>query len=139
MSNMLAQLKLSLVYEGPSGETIVLKDLSVNSPYQACVNGTIDVPNGTLNTAVVHLDFGSLSNVTMMVIQNRTGQEIVISINQEDESFTVSHNLPDGAVWIPIAASGAPVGTNVTSVQIKTTGTQVGAGLISYRLFGDAT
>jgi hypothetical protein len=136
MANLTATLKLSLTYTGPGDESVSVPTEVVQCPYQSQIAGTIDVPDATASSTSLSIPFGTISKPTLVMIENRTGQELDVKING---AAAASHTLPDGAHMVPLAADDKATGTSITSLALITTALQSGAGLIAYRIFGDPT
>ncbi len=134
MANLSATLKLILTYTGPGGESVSVPTEVVACPYQAQIAGTIDVPDAEIAATAHVVPFGSISVPTLILIGNDTGQELDVKING---AAAASHSIPDGGSMVVLASATAPVETPVTSLSLITSAPQTGAGLISYRIFGD--
>jgi hypothetical protein len=136
MANLSATLKLILTYTGPGGESVSVPTEVVACPYQSQIAGTIDVADATAAATSLSIPFGSIAVPTLILIGNDTGQELDVKING---AAAASHSIPADGSMVVLAAATAPAETPVTALALITSATQTGAGLISYRIFGDPT
>jgi len=92
----------------------------------------IDVPDATAANTVYAIPFGTVAGATLLVIENQTGQDVAIALN----GGTYDTHLPTGGKLI-MASAGLPAAAKVASANVKILATQVGAGTIVGRVFGD--
>jgi hypothetical protein len=134
MSNKTARLTLNLTYKGVDGETVTVPTVAFDSPYQSQMVGTIDHPDGTTATCY-EIPFGAIgTDATLILVTNNTSNEIKFKFNSDD---TVQYSVAAGGICIPKAAALASTCDQLVRVRVLTHGTQVGDGLISFRVFGD--
>lgn len=88
MSNSTATLKLTQTYTNPQGQAVAPAPLSVACPYQAQLEGTIDVPDTTAASTELDIPFGSIAAATLVVVHNRLTQDIGIKVNGKPASAT---------------------------------------------------
>lgn len=130
MANKIATLKTTLTYTGPSDEAVsVPKSLSI--PYQSQNAGAIDVADGTASATSYAIPFGSVAKPTLIIVENNSGQELQAVIDTQ-----ALHGIPDGGTMTLIASTTEPT-DQVSTLSMKTTALQDGAGTIAYRVFGD--
>lgn len=133
MANLLATLRLSLVYPAPGGQSVTVPQIQVNVPFQGSSVGFIDVPDETAAEAEIAVPFGTVDEGAGLVfLQNDTGQELDLKINGEASDMA----LAPGAVWCS-ASAALPAGTPLTELAVVTTAEQSGSGRIGYWVFGD--
>ncbi len=137
MANKTATLKVNITYVGSSNETVVAPTLTKTVPYTAMSDGILDVPDTTASATVYNLPFGSIgAAATCCIIENRTGQDLVVKINGPTDSGL--HSLASGGLFV-FGADDSASRNPVTSASVTTTLTQSGAGEVGFRLFGDPT
>jgi len=135
MSNKTCTLRINMSYSGPSDESIVMPQVSRSIPYMSLSEGTLDIPVSTASATSYSVPFGGIGvALTGGIIENRTGQDLLVTINTN----TSSAHLASGGVFV-LGESQSAASLPVTSISLKTTATQSAteAGYIGYRLFGD--
>lgn len=137
MSNKTATLKLNLTYVASGGDTVVAPAVTKTVPYTSLSEGFLDVPSSTASATSYSLPFGSIGvAATCGIVENRTGQDLVLTLNGPSASGL--HSLASGGMFA-FGMETSSYRNPVTSMTATTTVTQVGAGEIGYRLFGDPT
>ncbi len=137
MANKIGTLKLSLTYKGPSLENAAPPQMSIPFSYMAQSHGTIDVPGSAMVTTY-EIPVGSIDTVvTMVVLQNRTGQEVEIKVNNQNVN-THHHNICSGGVLV-LGGPLSPLVYPVTELSCTLSDVQgVDPGEIEYHVFGDS-
>jgi hypothetical protein len=131
MSNKKVSVKASISYADADGATANLPQLTFEPEYQAQVHGSYDIPDTTAAGDFV-MPFGPIAKATALVIENKTGQAVDVSINGGDVAYT---GLADGKGLL-IALPMVPVDA-ITAVTVTTGAVQAGAGSIAYHIWGD--
>lgn len=131
MSNSMAVLRYSVSYTGADGRHT--STTAVSCPYQAVNTGTVDAPALTAGAHTYAVPFGAVAEATLVVIKNRTGQDLDVKING---AAAASHSVPANGVLV-LGGPTAPTETPIESVDLISTDAQVGAGAIDYHVFGD--
>lgn len=125
MANDTATMKLTLSYTD-DGQT-------VNVPAKSL--STVDVPDGTLADVEIPIPLGSIgTGCTLLLIENDTGQDLKLEIAG---AATPSHDLPDGACVVVLAANDLPAARKLTACSVHTSAPQVGGGRVRVYAFGD--
>lgn len=88
MPNSTATLKLSQTYTNGQGQAMNPSPISVACPYQAQLEGTVDVPDATPASTELEIPFGSIAAATLVVVHNRLAQDIGIKVNGKPASAT---------------------------------------------------
>lgn len=135
MSNKTAKIKITCSYHGVENEAATLSPVSVTVPYQGQSHGTIDVPDTTAGSTTYDIPFGSIASATGVIVENKTGQDLWLKWNSANIDSHKQY-LPDGAA-VSLAFPAVPGSFPTTAVSVTTTGTQAGAGLVAYHVFGD--
>ncbi len=138
MSNKAGTLKINMTYKGASNEVARLPECAVSFSYMAQSHGTVDVPTDALEAAEITIPFGSVgTHATMVVIQNRTGQDVEVKVNGQAPQ-THHHDLASGGVLI-LGGPLVPADNKLTEVTFTLSDDQLafGAGEIEYHVFGD--
>ncbi len=142
--NKIATFTNRLTYPGPDEETVRAPDAVVEVPFQSQSSGTVDIPGETAADEIFPIPFGAVDSATGLEITNRTsnvngdegepfeGQELKVKINGQGPIF---HIPPGGRMKLEFPS--APESCPVTSMCLVTTDTQLGPGLIGYKIFGD--
>ncbi len=136
-ANLNARLGLTLSYTNEEGGTSTMSPIALAAQYQSQSHGTIDVPDTTVSATEYPIPFGSVDDgASLMILENRSGQDLEVNLNGKDDD-THHHDIPIGGVLV-LGGLHASAGHPLLSAVVVTTATQSGAGLISYRVFGDA-
>ncbi len=135
-ANLNARLGVTLSYTNEEGGTSTMTAIAVAAKYQSQSHGTIDVPDTTAADTEYSIPFGSVDEgATLMILENRTGQDVEVKINGQ-AVVSHHHEIPAGGVLVlggPLASAESPL----LSAVVKLSATQAGAGLVAYRVFGD--
>lgn len=104
MSNKIANFKVSLSYQGSSGETVKPPDTAVAAPFAAggFVTGGVDVPDTAALGTEYALNFGSIAGATGLIVENSTGQDVYVKLNGQPAS--VAGTLVAGTKTMAFAA-----------------------------------
>lgn len=132
MANKICTVKTTFTYTDEDGNTRTASN-TVAAPYQAFAEGSLDVPDATVDSTAFDIPFGSVAKASVLEIVNKTGQEMTLKLN----GSSALTDVPNGAV-VTIAAAALPAGTAITAASLTTTDTQSGAGTIAFRIFGDS-
>lgn len=136
MANDTASVTLALTYTR-NGQTITIPTKRINAPFQAYVDGDVDVPDATAGDTEIAIPMGSIgTGATLVVLENDTGQDLKVEIAG---AAAPSHDLPDGGFAVILAAAELPAARKLTALSIHTTGVQAGAGKVRFHVFGDPT
>lgn len=130
MSNQIAAVSLQLSYS--LGGTPISKSFAISSAFQGQSEGSIDVPGAETGSTVHAIPFGSVAKATLVIIQNRTDQELTLKVN----GSLALQNIPVGAV-VMFAAAALGLAADLTAVSLTTTTSETAAGFIDYFVFGD--
>lgn len=108
MSNKIASIRSSISYANGSGGTSRAPTIgqdSIGAPYQAAeADGQIDVPDATGAGTEIQVPFGAVEEATLFQLENKTGQDIKISIGNAPGSVTsASGTLVSGTKDIALA------------------------------------
>lgn len=131
MSTQSCVARTTLTYVDQDGNTKV-SAVSVAVPYSALVEGTLDVPDLTAGATAFAVPFGTIAKASLAWVENLTGQSMTVKVN----GSLALYDLPTGSAQL-IAAASLPAGTALTALSLTTTGGQVGAGYIAFRVMGD--
>lgn len=134
MANSNASVTLVLSYPNPGGGAALSRSFQLSCPFQGDSMGTIDVPDATAGSTAFSISFGSIAKATLVIVKNRTGQDMTLKIN----GSAALQNLPANEV-VMFAAPALGASADLTAVSLTTTGSQSGAGYIDYFVFGDPT
>lgn len=133
-ANLNARLGVTLSYTNEEGGTSTMSPIAIAAQYQSQSHGTIDVPDTTAGATSYAIPFGSVDvGASLLVIENRTGQSCKVLINGQTGT---AHSVASGGVCV-IGGPTTPSAHPVLSAAVVLEGTQSGAGLIGYRVFGD--
>ncbi len=136
MSNKAGTVRINMTYKGPSAETAKLPEKSVAFAYMAQEHGTVDVPDTTAEDTAVEIPFGSVGDAaTMILLQNRTGQDVEVKINNQNTG-THHHDLCDGGIFM-IGGPSTVAANKIIEVSFTLSAAQSGPGEIEYHIFGD--
>jgi hypothetical protein len=103
MSDNTAALQVRLSYTGPDDESVTAPHLSVSAPYApgALAVGGVDVPDHTESETSFELPFGAVASPTLMVIENRLGQEVLLRLGGDSGLGTLVAG--QGTAVVPVA------------------------------------
>jgi len=135
-ANLNARLGVTLSYTNEEGGSSTMSPIAIAAKYQSQSHGTIDVPDTTSADTEYSIPFGSVDEgASLMIIENRTGQDLEVKINDQNVG-SHHHDIPAGGVFVLGGPNKSTVHPLLSAV-VKTTATQSGAGLVGYRVFGD--
>lgn len=134
MSNSIAALTVTMSYPAPGGGGAAQsKTFQKSCPFQGESIGIIDVPALEAMTTTHAIPFGSIAKATLVVIQNRTGQDLSLKIN----GSLALQDVPDGGVAV-FGHEALGTAADLTDVSLITTAAQGATpGYIDYFVFGD--
>ncbi len=134
MPNQAAYFSLQASYVGPDGDNVVMPAKLVTVNYAAQNHGTIDIPDATASATTYNVPFGLINvDATGGMIFNNSGQPLEVKING---AAAASQTIPNGGMFCwanPVSAGSTPI----LSISLRTTALQVGAGTVTYHIFGD--
>ena len=130
MSNSMAVVTLSLSFS--LGGTPISKTLSLSCPFQGQSEGTIDVPAAEVTATAHVIPFGSVAKATLVVIKNRTDQELSLKVN----GSLALQNVPVGGI-VMFGQEVLGMAADLTAVSLTSTTSETAAGYIDYFVFGD--
>lgn len=81
MANSTATMKITMTYTSPQGAAAAPPPISIPCPYQAQLDGAIDVPDGTCSGTELEIPFGSIAAATLVLVKNSLAQELGIKVN----------------------------------------------------------
>jgi hypothetical protein len=130
MSNQIASVSLALSFS--LGGTPITKSFALGCPYQAQNDGTIDVPAAEMSATSHVIPFGSVAKATLVIVKNRTDQELSLKVN----GSLVLQNVPVGGI-VMFGQEALGMAADLTAVTLVTTTSETAAGYIDYFVFGD--
>jgi len=134
MPNHSAYFSLQCQYVGPDGDNVVMPAKLVTANYAAQNHGVMDIPDATAGATVFNVPFGLITvDATAGMIFNNSGQPLSVKING---AAAASQTIPNGGMFAwanPVTAGATPI----LAISLTTTALQVGAGSVTYHLFGD--
>lgn len=133
MANKLATITYTLEYTDSDSHARSVSN-STSCPYQSQNEGNVDVADTTASSTSFSVPFGAVANAFCVVVTNLTGQPLNVIINGSE---TPSYKIPDQGVYVAQAETDPEADLTVTSVDLVTTTTQSGLGLIKYKVLGD--
>jgi hypothetical protein len=116
----------------PAGGGVTSPSLSVTTPYDAQVVGTIDIPDATAADTAIPIPFGSIGEAKALLVKNNNTLDIGIRLNG---AVANSHRLTPGGTMLiqnPIVATAGPL----TSASIVTSALQVDDGSVDFGVWG---
>lgn len=131
-----ANLTASLVYTPPLSTVTSAASFGITESYVPLSVGTIDVPIGTAANTTYNVPFSSIASADVVIIKNRSNQEIGVRINGIPVSPAYLFQVPTNGQMIyggPVPVTGSPM----TALQIEIPAIQAGTiGQIDYYVFG---
>lgn len=138
MANSTLSASLGFSYTDGDGEARSAAVI-VSAPYQALVEGTIDVPDALGTPTVLTVPFGTVAKASGVWVKNNTangvnpGQALTLKING---GATIIDVPPGGEVFY--AAPSLPAANAFASLTLTTNAIQAGAGSVAFRVVGDS-
>ena len=123
---------VSLSYRAPGGSQVT-PTVAVLAPYNAQVEGTIDISAGTASGVAFTLAFGSIASPTCVLISNTNIYEMAVWA--QGLSSTPFHLAAGGVMLLsqPLSCTSVPM----SACSVVTTVTQTSAGTVEFMVFGD--
>lgn len=130
MSNQIASVALALSYS--LAGTPISKSFAIAATFQAQNEGSIDVPAAEAGSTSHVIPFGSVAKATLVIVQNRTDQELTLKVN----GSLALQNVPIGGI-VMFGAAALGMAADLTAVTMVSTTSETAAGYIDYFVFGD--
>jgi len=136
MSNSTANVRAILRYPQPGGGICQPPIEAILALYAGSNVAEIDVPD--LEAAITKhaVPFGDISEASMVMIQNLTGQDLDVIVNDTGADIA-DHSIPIGGLWLCGGPVPAVATFPMTRIDLVTTAEQAGAGRINCWVFGD--
>lgn len=136
MANSIANVRIVLSYPQPGGGVASPSLPAVLAEYQALALSVLDIPDAQAADTEHEVAFGSIAAASMIVVQNLTGQDIDVMVN-DTGADVADHSIPIGGVWVCGGLVPAVLDFPVAKMSLFTTAEQVDAGTINVWVFGD--